>query len=187
MRSRLVPLPSSVHPLSIPLGQGLISSSFPPVSSLLHRPSSLGVPLSSLLLAKAADGTCDLQPGFPGIFAWAPRPWFSGFPGFLGFAQFLHCFSLHCIGWQCSASHLHVYCSVLHIALLTLLCIALMCTALPCICFALRIFACNALRCIELASGFHDTAMHCTAIVLTPFLSLFCIASHRIVCMCHCR
>ena len=182
MRSRLVPLPSSVPPLSIPLGQGLISSSFPPVSSLLHRPSSLGVPLSSLLLSrKRPMALATFSPASPesliGLPIPGPRPWFSGFPEFLGFAQFLHCFSLHCIGWQCSASHLHVYCFVLHIALLTLLCIALMCTALHRLAFALRTFACNALRCIELASGFHDNAMHCTAIVLTPFLSLLWIAS----------
>ena len=175
MRSRLVPLPSSsLHPPRA--GSYLILLS----ACILASPSSVFPRRSSLLppsLAKAADGTCDLQPGFPGIFAWAPRPWFSGFPGFLGFAQFLHCFSLHCIGWQCSASHLLVYCFVLHIALLTLLCIALMCTALHCLAFALLTFACNALRCIELASGFHDTAMYCTAIVLTPFLSLLWIAS----------
>ena len=172
MRSRLVPFPSPVPPVSIPIGQGLISSSFPPVSSLLHRPSSLGVPLSSLLLSrKRPMALATFSPASPESL-FGPRPWFSGFPGFLGFAQFLHCFSLHCIGWQCSASHLHVYCFVLHIALLTLLCIALMCTALHRLAFALRTFACNALRCIELASGFHDNAMHCTAIVLTPFLSV---------------
>ena len=177
MRSRLVPLPFSVPPLSIPLGPGLISSSFLPVSSLLHRPSSLGVPLSSLLLSrKRPMALATFSPASPESLLGLP-PSIYGYPGLMGFAQFLHCFSLHCIGWQCSASHLHVYCFVLHIALLTLLCIALMCTALPCICFALRIFACNALRCIELASGFHDTAMYCTAIVLTPFLSLLWIAS----------
>ena len=152
MRSRLVPLPSSVPPLSIPLGQGLISSSFPPVSSLLHRPSSLGVPLSSLLLAKAADGTCDLQPGFPGIFDWAPHPWSPSLvlwvPGVPGVRSVLALFfvALYWMAVLCVAFACVLLCASHCLAHIALYCLDVYRIASPCICFANFCLQCFALH-----------------------------------------
>ena len=179
MRSRLVPLPSSVPPLSIPLGQGLISSSFPPVSSLLHRPSSLGVPLSSLLLSrKRPMALATFSPASPESLLGLPVLGSLGSRGSWG--SLSSCIVFRCTVLDGSALRRICMCIALCFTLhwFTLLCFAWICTALHCLAFALLTFACSALRCIALASGFHGNALHCTAIVFTQFLSLLCTASH---------
>ena len=175
---------SSLHP---PLAGSyltvLSACIFASSSSLLPRRSS-----SSLqCVCKRDRWHLRPQPGFPRIFAGAPRPWFSEFPGSSCLISCIDC--LQCIVFHGISPRRTCMCIALCFTLhwFTLLGFALICTVLHCLAFASLAFATNALRCIAPAYGFHGSALHCTAVVLTPFLSLFCIASHRIVCMCHCR
>ena len=79
------PFFSSVPSLFTYLWQNLILPFFPPVSSLLPLPSSLGVSPSSLQFVCERDRWHLRPPArLPRISAGAPRPWFTEFPGSSG-------------------------------------------------------------------------------------------------------
>ena len=99
----------------------------------------------------------------------------SGTPRTLSvFCLIVHCIALYSTGLLSVACAIALFrdphCTYEH-------CFALICIALHCLAFVWLTFACNPSSRIALASGFHGNALHCAAILATPFLSLACIAS----------
>ena len=126
MRSRLISF-LSFPPflLSSPtFGRTLSYPSFRPYPrfSLFPLPSAF-LPPPSNLFAKETDGTCDPQPDFPESLLGLPVP--GSLSSQVPRVRSPALFTVYCIPWHFSASHLHGHCCVLHVALVhnVLLCL----------------------------------------------------------------
>ena len=76
--------------------------------------------------------SCDPLPGFPGIVAWAPRPWFSEFPGSSGSVPCIACIALH-MSLHIALHGMAFHGTKWHRIASQLYCIALHCIALSCV------------------------------------------------------